>query len=516
MPIPVGVIGGPAQLTWWIGQDENLYAHELQTDCLFTIYEDIASFRPPPGPEGPMGPQGEQGIQGTQGPTGPQGPIGDTGPQGIPGIGINMKGQVDTAADLPATGNSDNDCYIAADTGHAWVWEGGHWTDIGQIQGPAGPTGPQGVAGPQGAQGPQGPAGPQGNASTVPGPQGPQGTPGATGPAGPQGTTGAAGPAGADSTVPGPQGPKGDTGATGPQGAASTVPGPTGPQGAQGPAGPTGPIGPQGNPGTPAPVSSFISKTAAYTLTSSDSGQFVICSGGSWALTLPAPVLGYTYRLRNDMGITGTTGTITITPTGGAKVDGLTTLAFLPQQECTLICDGTNWRTFGLKREVILGYSDIQVPAANAIILLPVGYRLFQLDITGIYGSVAAQTFGMQFSSDGGNTFVTAANYYHEYLYNNGITTPAAAGSNAYTYAYLGTCDNTLGNQFSVKIYPGLSTMMHPSWLAENSYVYSTGGYTQIIFTGGNLNQSITVNAIKLFPASGNISWMYCTVKGVV
>lgn len=245
MPLPVDVIGGPAQLTWYIGQDENLYAHELQTDCLFKIYEDILV----PGPEGPPGPQGEVGPVGPPGPIGPQGGSGPNGPQGPPGIGINMKGTVATAASLPTTGNQPNDCYTALDTGHAWVWDGAQWIDIGKIQGPQGPTGaagPTGSQGPAGATGPQGPAGPQGADSTVPGPVGP------TGPQGPAGATGAQGPAGpkgADSTVPGPAGATGPQGPTGPKGADSTVPGPAGATGPQGPAGTTGAQGPKGDPG---------------------------------------------------------------------------------------------------------------------------------------------------------------------------------------------------------------------------------------------------------------------------
>ena len=229
------------------------------------------------------------------GETGPVGPMGPPGPQGI---GITIKGTVDTSADLPQEGNTVGDMWIAADTGNGWVWQENEiWLDIGPVQGPPGPTGPrglqgvpgvqgvQGIPGPQGLTGakgdtgptgpagiqgsqgsqgiqgqtgPAGPTGPQGNtgaASTVPGPTGPQGNPGPTGPQGNPGPTGPVGPAGADSTVPGPQGAKGDTGAAGAQG----VPGPqglTGNAGATGPAGPAGadstvpgPQGPQGNPG---------------------------------------------------------------------------------------------------------------------------------------------------------------------------------------------------------------------------------------------------------------------------
>lgn len=157
-----------------------------------------------PGPQGAIGPSGPAGPQGTQGPSGPQ------GDRGLPGAGVLVRGNVPTAADLPATADI-NDAYVTDDTGHMHVWNGTSWTDVGQFSGPAGPTGPSGATGPQGIQGPIGPTGP---ASTVPGPQG---LVGPTGPAGPAGTNGqdgapgAAGPAGAT----GPQGPQGLPGYSG-------------------------------------------------------------------------------------------------------------------------------------------------------------------------------------------------------------------------------------------------------------------------------------------------------------
>lgn len=145
-----------------------------------------------PGPTGPAGPQGNtggigpQGVPGPIGADGPQGPIGSTGPtgptgiqgpQGPAGVGINIKGQVPTSANLPPTGNIAGDAYTVADTNHLWIWDGTRWNDAGPIvgpQGPAGPVGPAGSTGPQGATGSTGPTGPQGS----------QGDPGPTGPSG--------------------------------------------------------------------------------------------------------------------------------------------------------------------------------------------------------------------------------------------------------------------------------------------------------------------------------------------
>jgi hypothetical protein len=237
----------------------------------------------PTGPAGANGPPGTQGLPGPQGVPGPQGGPGPQGPQGIqgsegpPGAGLVIKGTVPTSADLPTTGNTQGDLWIAADTGHGWTWQAtpapGGWTDIGQIQGPPG------VAGPQGPTGGQGPAGAQG-ATGAAGAQGPTGPTGATGPQGPAGTTGQTGSQGPPGVPmnwrgawdPGTAYAIGDAvqrngssyaciqantaqdpsiqttywslaaaqGMVGPTGS----PGPAGPQGGTGPQGATGPAGP--------------------------------------------------------------------------------------------------------------------------------------------------------------------------------------------------------------------------------------------------------------------------------
>jgi hypothetical protein len=203
------------------------------------------------------------------------GPKGEKGEKGDPG-GFRFLGVVASAASLP-TGALAGDCWLAADTGHAHVWDGTVWVDLGVLQGVPGATGPQGVQGPAGVGlnvhppvaneaerlaltqtpglavlqtdtgvfwvsdgttwtdgghliGPQGIPGPKGDAGI----RGVDGLPGATGPIGPAGPAGPKGDPGADSTVPGPKGDPGVQGVPGPTGAASTVPGPKGDKGDKG------------------------------------------------------------------------------------------------------------------------------------------------------------------------------------------------------------------------------------------------------------------------------------------
>ena len=105
---------------------------------------------------------------------------GDDGPS----VSVQTGGVVQTAADLPASGNVPGDALLVASTGELWVWDG-EWMNAGSIEGPPGERGPEG---------PQGEPGSPGSDSTVPGPPGEDGQDGEDG---------------ADSTVPGPRGCEG-------------------------------------------------------------------------------------------------------------------------------------------------------------------------------------------------------------------------------------------------------------------------------------------------------------------
>ena len=134
------------------------------------------------GIQGPVGPKGEQGEQGIQGIQGPQGEPGQQGPKGDTGSGLNIKGELDSESQLPQEGVS-GDAWLIAGNLYVFVGENGNvesnpkWSNVGSIQGPAGPQGPVGPKGEQGEPGPKGEPGADG----APGAQGPKGDPGQKG-----------------------------------------------------------------------------------------------------------------------------------------------------------------------------------------------------------------------------------------------------------------------------------------------------------------------------------------------
>jgi hypothetical protein len=261
-------------------------------------------------------------------------------------------------------------------------------------------------------------------------------------------------------------------------------------------------------------VNGFISKTSAYTLTSADNGKYVICSGGSWTLTLPAPALGLSFLVRNDMGITGTTGTITIATNGGT-IDNVASIPLLPQQEATIITDSTNWRSFGRQREVVLGTRDISISTASDTILLPVGYRVFEILFNYLTGSIADQNLMFQLSFDGGNTWQTTG-YYFMTKYTSSATAVSAANQNNVAQATLGGMGTGgTGQQAKLVLYPGLNGPS-PSWLGETGYYYATGSYGLHYTQWGCLSIAGTANAFKYYQNTGNLTHAFLTVKGVV
>lgn len=128
------------------------------------------------------GEKGETGPKGDKGDTGEKGATGERGPKGDTGSGLNIKGELDSESQLPQEGVS-GDAWLITGNLYVYVGENGNvesnpkWSNIGSIQGPAGPQGPTGPKGEQGEPGPKGEPGADG----APGIQGPKGDPGEKG-----------------------------------------------------------------------------------------------------------------------------------------------------------------------------------------------------------------------------------------------------------------------------------------------------------------------------------------------
>jgi hypothetical protein len=261
---------------------------------------------------------------------------------------------------------------------------------------------------------------------------------------------------------------------------------------------------------------SFVLQSSAYALTASDSGKYFICSGGNWTLTLPVATAGLSFRLRNDMGITGTVGTITLQPTGGL-IDGQASLSLLPQQECTLITDGTNWRTFELKREVILGYLTV-TNVASFNFQLPNGYSEFEISCSELMSSATGMpNLQAQLSSNGGSSWLTTGAYWGTYGYDSAAATWATAAYSSLTAWYMTHyLENGAFRHFANwKLLPGNGTQC-PQFIGQSAMYQQTVGYAAQFLITGWYNSAVKINAIQFALSANNITRATIKVKGIV
>lgn len=131
--------GATVQLTN-IAPSEGIQAGDTIVDSEGTLW-GVASVAP-----GASVTVGQQSLGSVRGPQGEQGAPGEKGEDGT---GVNIKGSVETSAELPPTGE-DGDAYIVKDTGNLWVWdaETSAFVDTGaQVKGPKGDKGDPGDPG---------------------------------------------------------------------------------------------------------------------------------------------------------------------------------------------------------------------------------------------------------------------------------------------------------------------------------------------------------------------------------
>lgn len=109
-----------------------------------------------------------------------------------------------------------------------------------------------------------------------------------------------------------------------------------------------------GGGGGPVVISS---KTAAYTVISSDLGSVINCTANTFSVSLTAAAtLGAGFRCWVWNTSNTVSHIITIDPAGTETIDGATTLLIRRGEGFEILCDGTNWQTAGTKKHRL--YSD--------------------------------------------------------------------------------------------------------------------------------------------------------------
>jgi hypothetical protein len=157
---------------------------------------------------------------------------------------------------------------------------------------------------------------------------------------------------------------------------------------------------------TPTRAVTSASSAGDRTLKVSDAGRMMVLNGSAdIALSTDAMATlatGWFVDLRCDTSILAT-----LTPAGGATVDGATTLVLARGQTCRLFCDGANLRTLGIQRRVQLGVQVTTSAVSSVEFEIPPGYR--QLSLSGTYALSTGAFLFAQPSNNGGSTWQTTS-----------------------------------------------------------------------------------------------------------
>lgn len=173
-----------------------------------------------------------------------------------------------------------------------------------------------------------------------------------------------------------------------------------------------------------ASFNSVSDKTAAYTITVGDRGRLVTASGaGGWTLALPAAATagaGFSFPLWN-----GSTGTITIDPSGSQLVNSAATLSVVSGSGGVVVCTGTAWFFLPTGRPVtqsavdttagrLLKVGDFGLGTSRVIsdftaAIEPGFYHYSEVSAVGAPGASAFFGYALVTKSSGGGNFAIAS-----------------------------------------------------------------------------------------------------------
>jgi hypothetical protein len=216
------------------------------------------------------------------------------------------------------------------------------------------------------------------------------------------------------------------------------------------------------------------------------------------------------------------TGIITLDPNGSETIDGSTTLKILPQQDFSVICNGTNFTTRNYRHVVLLQTTTISAGASNLIFTLPKGYKHFIVKGTGIInntGTTALDNLAMRVSTDGGSSYFSTAVYQRSFSFVSGTST-LTSGSNSgetQTYILFDMAGSLIyGTAFEMFFYPSIDGTVAPNWFCNFNTFASGSSFVAGGKASGVVSINARVNAITLYPQANNFGGGIVTLEGVV
>lgn len=233
--------------------------------------------------------------------------------------------------------------------------------------------------------------------------------------------------------------------------------------------------------------------------TSSDQARYLITKiTGAWTadrtITLPG-------NAKVGWIVNGTTGGHNVILSAGG-----TTLSVPPSSTMMFICDGTNVTPF------FPGWQEIGTYTASSssslAFPLSTAFRRFRVTLQGITVSSSGANLGLQFSSNGGSSYLTAPSYAYSGTIVDQTSTTSGTGSGSGTSSIIVTTGingsgTAADGEFT--IYPGtasLAARVTGRFFAPNASI----AYQTYNFGGGWAGTAALMNFAQLITSAGNFS----------
>ncbi len=258
----------------------------------------------------------------------------------------------------------------------------------------------------------------------------------------------------------------------------------------------------------------YTAKSGAYTAVASDNNGVLRFTSAATLTLTAAATLGANWHLT----VIADGGAVTIDPNASETIDGAATIVVPNGTSASIVCDGTGFYTQKPAYNSMgsmLQKGDLTGLSVSPTILLPTTYKAFRLVITDLNFSNGTQPFWLQFSTNGGASWISGAtDYFEQTSTAAGTSAVLTQGSQAAASIILASSRDALQRAFSViDIDPGngsqLPTAITSSkWINSSSAMRGASIYTQ---AGSSLAQA---NALRLFPGAGTITTGFFSLYG--
>ncbi len=254
----------------------------------------------------------------------------------------------------------------------------------------------------------------------------------------------------------------------------------------------------------------FLIARSSNTILTGANHQCTIVATGTWTQTFTAAATlgdGWWAMERNDG-----TGVITLDPNASELIDGATTLALGPGDACVILCNGSGFKTVGLRQKglVLLAAA---VASSSATVDFTSGidgtYDEYLALIDGLVAGTNAATLGARVTEDAGSTWKAGASDYRYASWSvlddasSGALCSAGDTKLVLSNGVSSTATSPLRHRFEFS-QPAAATWHNFAW--KSAHMYSSGKLNNLDGAGAYVGTTNAINGIRFLMSSGNIA----------